>query len=215
MRTSHDDNRKVSHTDDDDVKAVLRARIRARRRTWSESATPEAQTDRAQRISVALMAVTEVAGACHDGRVITCFASLPTEPPTAALLQRLHAAGATVLLPVIRPDRVLHWAPYFDAAALSPAVLGILEPTADSVVATSPAELLALDPAVLIIPALAVDSTGARLGQGGGYYDAVLADLPSHGGPTVLALVGEDEVLASGVIPMGSHDRHVDRFITG
>ena len=197
-----------------DDKAVLRASVRARRRAWSESASPADRQARATALASAVLADPDVRRACDDRRVVTCFASMPTEPPTSVLLAALSAAGARVLLPLVRPERSLHWAWFSEGGALQPAGMGIPEPTGE-VVAHDAEELLALDPAVLLIPALAVDQRGARLGQGGGYFDTLMGRLPpsTDGGPLIVALVGIDECLAPGAIPTEPHDREVDRCV--
>ena len=64
------------------------------------------------------------------------------------------------------------------------------------------------------MPALAVDPAGRRLGQGGGYSDGALADLPVlvDGGPMLVALVHDDEVVDE--VPIEDHDRLVDAIVT-
>jgi len=59
-----------------------------------------------------------------------------------------------------------------------------------------------------------VDRRGRRLGQGGGYYDKALADVPSHtnGGPLRVAVLFDDEVLD--VVPSTEHDCVVDCVLT-
>ena len=66
--------------------------------------------------------------------------------------------------------------------------------------------------AAVVMPALAVAEDGMRLGQGGGYYDRFLAELP-QAVPTV-ALVFEDELLPAGAIPAEPTDRPVDGVVT-
>ena len=66
--------------------------------------------------------------------------------------------------------------------------------------------------AAVVMPALAVAEDGMRLGQGGGYYDRFLAELP-QAMPTV-ALVFEDELLPAGAIPAEPTDRPVDGVVT-
>lgn len=202
-----------------DVKRHLRAAIRAARRQQSDTA--DSLAARGARLASTVLSDPEVAAACARGAVVTCYASMTTEPPTDALLDRLSEAGATVLLPVIRGERQMHWTRYEGPLSLThtsaaPSLGSIREPVGEPV-ATTPLELIALSPAVLLLPALAVDESGARLGQGGGYYDTLLAELPdfAHGGPLRIALVGPGEVLEGGTIPTQPHDQQVDRWLVG
>jgi 5-formyltetrahydrofolate cyclo-ligase len=78
--------------------------------------------------------------------------------------------------------------------------LGILEPRGDAV----PLEELA----ALVVPAVAVDLQGRRLGRGRGHYDATLA---AFGGRSV-ALVFESQLVPE--VPVGEHDRPVDAVCT-
>lgn len=73
---------------------------------------------------------------------------------------------------------------------------------------------------VLLVPALAIDTSGARLGQGGGYYDTSLAQLPQllQAHPNVechlIAVLHPSEVLDLGSFPVESHDLRVSRVAT-
>ena len=65
---------------------------------------------------------------------------------------------------------------------------------------------------LILVPALAVSPDGARLGQGGGWYDRTLP----HRNPAapVVAVVFDDEVLAPGTIPREGHDVPIDAIMT-
>ena len=109
-----------------------------------------------------------------------------------------------MLLPVLREDMDLEWAPFAGAAELRPARLGLLEPTGAS------SGLDAVREAELVLaPALAVDAAGRRIGQGGGSYDRAL----ERAGAPVVAVVFDDEVL-DGPIPVEAHDRRVAGVLT-
>ena len=109
-----------------------------------------------------------------------------------------------MLLPVLREDMDLEWAPFAGAAALRPARLGLLEPAGPS------SGLDAVRAADLVLaPALAVDADGRRIGQGGGSYDRAL----ERAGAPVVAVVFDDEVL-DGPIPVEAHDRRVAGVLT-
>jgi hypothetical protein len=65
---------------------------------------------------------------------------------------------------------------------------------------------------LIVIPALAASSDGARLGQGGGWYDRAL--IHRRPGVPVVAVIFDDEVLDPGVIPTEAHDVPIDAIIT-
>lgn len=125
------------------------------------------------------------------------------EPPTRPLLDGLSAAGVQVLLPVARPGGELDWGRYdgWDRLAAG-AVGGLLEPGT----VAGPAALSAAE--VIVVPALAADPHGGRLGRGAGYYDRALAGLTA---PT-LAVVFDDEVLTS--VPVEAHDVAMSGVLT-
>ena len=70
--------------------------------------------------------------------------------------------------------------------------------------------------ALVLLPALAVDGAGTRLGQGGGHYDRTLALLPSTrpGRPVLAAVVRDPELLPAGALPREAHDVPVDAALT-
>lgn len=65
---------------------------------------------------------------------------------------------------------------------------------------------------LIVIPALAASTDGARLGQGGGWYDRAL--IHRSPGVPVIAVIFDDEVLAPGEIPTEAHDVPIDAIIT-
>ena len=65
---------------------------------------------------------------------------------------------------------------------------------------------------LILVPALAGGLDGARLGQGGGWYDRALPHRRSTA--PVVAVVFDDEVLPPGTIPLEPHDAHIDAIIT-
>jgi 5-formyltetrahydrofolate cyclo-ligase len=138
--------------------------------------------------------------------LVACYWSIGSEPGTHGLVFALWKHGATVMLPVLRPDRDLDWAVYDGPDTLAPGPFGVMEPvdTRRGVGAVRTA-------ALVIVPALAVDrTTGVRLGRGGGSYDRALARV----GPNVptVALLHDGE-LRDGV-PAEPHDRPVRHAAT-
>ena len=126
-----------------------------------------------------------VEGRTH-GRVcrVAAYESLPTEPPTHLLIERLTAAGHQVVVPVTLPDLDLDWR-----------VAGASEPLGRDAIH---------DAQVVVAPALAVDRSGNRLGQGGGSYDRALAR--RHPNALIVALLHDGELLPAGAVPADPHD---------
>jgi 5-formyltetrahydrofolate cyclo-ligase len=174
-------------------KVALRARILERRRRLSVSdLTAHAVALR----DVLLADVLPGAG------TVAAYVSVGSEPGTAPLLASLEGAGVETLLPVLLGDHDLDWARYTGPDGLSPAARGLLEPRSrrlgvDAVLRAS----------VLLVPALAVDRRGHRLGRGAGCYDRVLARLAGSGVDTV-ALLHDGELLDL-PLPVEPHDRPV------
>ncbi len=104
---------------------------------------------------------------------VAAYVSIGSEPGTGRLLDGLLDAGKRVILPVLLPDNDLDWAVYRGSSSLAPAPRGLLEPVGErlGVDAVATAD-------VVLVPGLAVSSTGLRLGRGGGSYDRVLARVP-------------------------------------
>ena len=133
------------------------------------------------------------------------YVSVSTEPGTGPLLERLHALGRRVLLPVLLPDGDLDWATYTGADGLQSAGRGLLEPVGPRL---GPDAVAGAD--TVLCPALAVDGHGVRLGRGGGSYDRALARVPA--GTFVAALLYDGELLDE--VPRAPHDRAVSAAAT-
>ena len=63
---------------------------------------------------------------------------------------------------------------------------------------------------IAIIPGIAMDEKGGRIGSGKGYYDQLIPELPVT--TRKVGLVFEDQILP--MVPMESHDKYVDIIIT-
>ncbi|MFF9481252.1 5-formyltetrahydrofolate cyclo-ligase [Streptomyces sp. NPDC014733] len=143
-----------------------------------------------------------------DAGTVAAYVSVGREPSTRALLERLHGAGTRVLLPVLLPDNDLDWARYEGADRLVKAGRGLLEPAGPRL---GPEAVTAAD--TVLLPGLAVDRHGLRLGRGGGSYDRVLARLERAGAhPATVVLLHDGEVLDE--VPAEAHDRPVDAAVT-
>ncbi|MFJ5954813.1 5-formyltetrahydrofolate cyclo-ligase [Paenarthrobacter sp. NPDC092416] len=133
------------------------------------------------------------------------------EPPTKPLIAALHEAGHQVLLPVCEPDRQLSWVYWTPSTTfVRSAYAPIDEPEGERF----PSSLIA-SVAGIFLPATAVDRTGNRIGQGGGYYDRLLQGLEATGvRPPTIAVVYDDDVLPPGAIPAEAFDRPVPEALT-
>ncbi|MCG5449000.1 MULTISPECIES: 5-formyltetrahydrofolate cyclo-ligase [Micromonospora] len=139
---------------------------------------------------------------------MTAYVPVGSEPGGADLPEVLRAAlpaDAELLLPVLLTDLDLDWAAYAGPAALIAAGRGIREPVGArlGVAAVAHAELV-------VVPALAVDRHGRRLGRGGGSYDRALARVP-QAALTVVPLHDGELVEA---LPAEPHDRQVRAVVT-
>ncbi|MFF0503421.1 5-formyltetrahydrofolate cyclo-ligase [Streptomyces fimicarius] len=143
-----------------------------------------------------------------DARTVAAYVSVGREPGTRALLEALRGRGVRVLLPVLLPDNDLDWAAYEGPEHLLPAGRGLLEPDGPRL---GPDAVLDAD--TVLLPGLAVDGAGMRLGRGGGSYDRVLARLTAAGAhPALVVLLYDDEVVAR--VPSEPHDHPVDAVVT-
>lgn len=143
-----------------------------------------------------------------EARTVAAYVSVGREPGTRALLDALHARRVRVLLPVLLPDNDLDWAAYEGGDNLVPAARGLLEPVGPRL---GPDAVLDAD--VVLLPGLAVDGRGMRLGRGGGSYDRVLARLATAGAHAALVVLLYDNELVAQV-PVEPHDHPVDAVVT-
>lgn len=136
------------------------------------------------------------------------FVPTPLEPDLSLTLGAFDRA----LLPILideagAPYRSPHWALWEAGRALVTRGRPPAQPDGEVLGAESLTEA-----DLIVIPALAASSDGARLGQGGGWYDRAL--LHRSPGVAVVSVVFDDEVLESGVIPTEAHDVPIDAIIT-
>ncbi|MBL1107308.1 5-formyltetrahydrofolate cyclo-ligase [Streptomyces sp. 5-8] len=146
------------------------------------------------------------------GRTVAAYVSVGSEPGTLALLEALRARGVRVLLPALLPDNDLDWGEYTGPDSLAkvehPRKMALFEPSGTRL---GPDAVTAAD--VVLLPGLAVDARGMRLGRGGGSYDRVLARLERAGAhPRLVVLLYDSEVVAR--VPAEAHDKPVHAVVT-
>jgi 5-formyltetrahydrofolate cyclo-ligase len=142
----------------------------------------------------------------------TIAAYVPIDPePGGPDLPAVLARHARVLLPVLLPDGDLDWADH--AGGLVPGPRGLLEPAGPRLGVDA---IRSCD--LILVPALAVDHRGVRMGRGGGSYDRALARLdppaPAAGlpRPLIVALLHDGELVEE--VPAEPHDRAVHATLT-
>ncbi|MFE7174325.1 5-formyltetrahydrofolate cyclo-ligase [Streptomyces sp. NPDC057616] len=185
-------------------KRTLRRELRAVRGRLTADDVQEA----AAALAVRALELPELAGA----RTVAAYVSVGGEPGTLALLDALRARHVRVLLPALLPDNDLDWGEYTGADSLARVQHGgkmaLFEPSGARL---GPEAVTGAD--VVLLPGLAVDARGMRLGRGGGSYDRVLARLERAGAhPALVVLLYGSEVV--GRVPEEEHDRPVHAVVT-
>jgi 5-formyltetrahydrofolate cyclo-ligase len=145
-------------------------------------------------------------------RTVAAYVSVGSEPGTRALLDALRARGVRVLLPTLLPDNDLDWGEYAGPDSLARVQhvgkMALFEPSGTRL---GPDAVTTAD--VVLLPGLAVDARGMRLGRGGGSYDRVLARLERAGArPRLVVLLYDTEVVAH--VPVEAHDKPVHAVVT-
>lgn len=162
--------------------------ISADRERWSEL------------IADALWTIEALSGALAMGS----YAPLPGEVDVAAVTAEALRRGKAVYLPRGAPEGPPCLARVSAESALVPGLWGLPQP---------PAEAASIEPDeldVLVLPGLAFDRSGARLGQGGGWYDRLLARSTRR--PVCIGVAFELQLVDW--LPTDSHDARLDWVVT-
>lgn len=186
----------------EEVKERLRRSIRDARHARS----PRRREAAAQALADVVTAIPAVS----EASCVAVYAARPSEPGTVPLLDALDARGVRLLLPVLGSGLQRDWAEYAGADDLRERAPGRPpEPGGPTLGAAALAEA-----DVVLAPALAVDTSGARLGQGGGWYDRALHH--ARPGAPVIAIVFPEELYDAETrpLPREPHDRLVDGVAT-
>ena len=181
------------------TKSELRAEILSARRALAP-ALHEAEDE-------ALCA--HLVGQVRDGDTVAAYVPVGSEPGSIELIDTLLRMGALVLLPVARDGAAgtplpLQWGRYRPGGLVA-ARFGLREPAepwlpADAVAAAT----------VVLVPALAVDRYGVRLGRGAGFYDRTLG--LADPGAKLVAVVRDDELVDT--LPAEPHDVRMTHALT-
>lgn len=176
----------------DPKQALRETALRARR-----SLEPGVRRHAAETLAARLLALPELA----DAKVVASYAALADELDPAQMLPRLRERGIRTLFPRVRGEQ-LELVAASDLLTLTLGYRGVREPTGPTV-----------DPAVVdvvLVPGVAFDVHGGRLGAGGGHYDRLLARLPEH--TTRIGVCFACQVVPR--VPREDHDELVDVVVT-
>jgi 5-formyltetrahydrofolate cyclo-ligase len=181
-------------------KAALRARMRA----WRDGLDSAAKVRAAQAIAEQGLALVSELRRGAPQAVVSAFASMPDELNVWPLLRRLNAAGIPLALPVVvgkgRPLLFRAWTP---GDAMNKGVWDIPEPKP---------ERPAVEPDILLVPLLAFDGEGRRLGYGGGFYDRTLAGLRARKAIVAVGLAYDAQRIDE--VPHLDYDQQLDWVLT-
>lgn len=178
-------------------KTTLRRWGRDRRREIASAAQEKAGRAIARRVS----GLAELASPTH----VLAYAAVGAEVPTSGLIAALHAAGHRVALPQIDDA---------DAGRMSAVVVapGVDLAAGPRGVPAPPAGPAMDAPVVVLVPGVVFcPDTGARLGQGGGFYDRYLA---AHPGALAVGLAFDAQCLPDAAAVAEPHDRGVHGLVT-
>lgn len=175
------------------AKAAVRRRLLARRAT----------RDDLDSSALALSRHVLAAPWTRPGSCLAAYVPIGAEPGSVALLDALVGRGCRVLLPIVATE-VLDWAAY--DGTLVPGRWELREPPGPRL-----GRYAVSDADAVLVPALAVDRSGTRLGRGAGWYDRSLS-FARMGSPLVALL--HDGELVEGALPAEPHDVPMTAAIT-
>ncbi|ORC24493.1 5-formyltetrahydrofolate cyclo-ligase [Rothia nasimurium] len=180
-------------------KALARSYIRRRRK--HTPVTEEIERRFTQHLS-------QLIAELEPGSTLAGFLPLATEPPITGALREAVEQGHTVLAPVVLPHHHLGWVRWHPQEPTQVNSLGILEPTGERLDSGAFVEA-----DLRLVPALAVDRQGRRLGQGGGYYDRLFEMLGEKAlSPSTAGVVFDRELLDG--LPAEPWDAQLSTVVT-
>ena len=160
-----------------------------------------ARRERSQKFISSNFNVILKAPEIESATTIASYISYEFEPSTVEINEAFLRDGKVLVLPRINGDQ-LEWVRWNGDPAQLVAKKKILEPAGDPLTELSQIQ-------AIVVPALKIDQSGFRLGQGGGYYDRALRNLNAW--KIGLVYAGE---LSSEVLPHESHDVPLDAAAT-
>lgn len=183
--------------------AARRTALRKRMKAWRQALPAEERSAASQAASERLVSLASALVPPAPGPV-ALYVPLRGELSPLPLGALLAAQGMQLSLPVVvAPDAPLAFRAYADGDRLRRGAFGVQEPRDEQPLVT---------PALVIVPLLAFDQSGQRLGYGGGYYDRTLERLRAEGSVTAIGWAFEGQRVET-VWP-GPHDQTLDGIVT-
>ncbi len=141
----------------------------------------------------------------RPGQTLCGYVPIGSEPGSVQMLDEVAEHGVRILLPIVVGTGALDWAWYDGREMLRPGPHGLLQPAGERL---GEAALRIAD--MVLVPALAVDRYGVRLGRGAGFYDRSLSMAPL--GTPLVAVVRDQEVFDG--LPVEPHDVLMTAILT-
>ena len=177
-------------------KRALRQRIAARRCAVAPAAAARA----GRAVADALISCPVV----REARSIGLYAALSDELPSRPVFEALATPQRSLALPAAGPGRALVFRVAERWEALVQGRWGVLTPPLEA------PEIVASRLDLVLLPGVAFDAEGNRLGRGGGHYDATFP--PADAGPLLIGLAWSFQLVDA--VPHDSRDRRVDAIVT-
>lgn len=154
-------------------------------------------------VELSLPIVASLQSRIATAHTVMAYWSLPDEVFTHSLIDHLTAAGIRVVLPHVTGPTTMELHQYTGIASMTPGAFGIMEPTGSLFT-----DYAAVD--TVIVPGIAFDRQGHRLGRGRGYYDRLLPLLPNA---TTIGLCFPFQLVEH--VPTDCHDITMDEVVCG
>lgn len=171
-------------------KSALRARLRTLREEMA-ARDPDAAEKLADGFPARLLE--------RYGPTVAGYRAIGSELDPEPLMRRLENSGADLALPRVKADGAMTFRSWSFGEPLEPGPFGLLQP---------PAEAPEVRPTLVLVPLLAFDRLGHRLGYGKGHYDRALAALRAEGRVFACGIAYRAQMVD--ILPAEAHDEVLD-----